>query len=706
MVGGRCGVLVGAVTLGMLTTSCGSSDGRGPLVPEVAKPIAASGGDGGAAQVETSRPKDLVVLARFRNPEESLDATSALSGTPLSMALSILAQTDDGKGISSLDLREPIDLAVTLPAGTTFAGSGDDAGVPPLAGVSFTVLDVERATTALPEGWTARPSRTGLRISGDGDVVCESPVRGHVSARIFCGSSEAAAKVLGGWMTQTLVRDPLPPVDVRFTIFGAPARAQIRALIGAEIRGDLDDVRESLAQLGVTDPELVAVPGLLVDELEALAEDSDQIELDVDLDSAGRTATAKTTIKFRSTTGWVARVLADPAERRGPPPAIFWRAPKDSESASWSMSASPRYFTGIRRVYDKAVRLATSRAQLPSDETSALIAASESIPTMSGAWFVAQGTLPWKAPAKGNPTPQNAITDFKDRARSYVGWGIVGLESPATPWVEWFGRLDAAWKKGVAIAKREAKGSEGLEDIPDVKLVRNPGGYPAGSVALDVVGKFDSTLAWHLSPRLPAPIDGVRPNHPAGKPVRGSATLRIVAVPDGARTFIGWSLDDSSLRAHVRAALHGAPDSGTIAARTDLGRMKRDGTGGGYFSFGSVTEMVADLASVDAPELAEIGAALKKLPNKGSTPILTFADGTAGSAPTLSFEVIAQEGTFEDVRALTGFGMSMGLRQMLGAGALQAIRPDAQLSVPSGIISTPPAVSVPPAVTSPPATRP
>lgn len=656
------------------------------MVPEVARPVAAASGDGAVGPVDTSRPKELFLVARFRNPEETLDASSTLSATPLSLALSALALTEEGKGISSLDLRQPVDIAAALPPGAAFAGSAEDDHPEPIVGFTFGIVDVERAMGALPNGWTARPWRSGLRVVGEGGLVCEVPTRGHVAARVFCASSDEASRALGGWMTRTLITEPAPPVDARFTFLAAPIRAQIHALIDSELREELGDSRDALAGVGVTDPELVAVPALLVDELEALAEDSDQLELDVDLDGAGKTATAKTTVRFRSTTGWVARVLSDPAERRGPPPAMFWRAPKDADSASWAMSASPRHFAGIRRVIDKSVRAATSLAQLSPDESNALAGAVSGFPSTSGTWFAAQGSIPWKPPARGNATPQNAIADLKDRARAYVGWGLVGVETPVKPWIEWFSQLEAAWKKGVVIAKREMKGSSDLDEIPDFKIVRNPGGYPAGTVAIDVTGKFDSKLAWEMSPRVVAPVDGVKPEHPAGKPLKGSATLRIVAVPDGPGAIVGWSLDDASLKAHVRAALRDAPASGTIAARTDLERLRRDGTGGGYFSLASWTEMFTQIAADEDPQLAEVAKIVTQLPNKAATPILTFADGTTGNTPTLVFEAMIQEGTFDDIRELTKISMAKGLGQILGGGEKSA---EPAVVVPAPIVAPP-----------------
>jgi hypothetical protein len=675
--------------MGLLATSCGGAS-SGPLVTEVARPVAAASGDGEAGPIDVSRPKDLVLLTRYRNPEETMDAVSTLSGTPLSMALAVLMQTDDGKPLANIDLRVPVDVAGVLPPGAKLAGSSEREveNVEPMVGVTFGVHDVDRAAATLPSGWVARPWRAGLRVLGDGGVVCETDRRGHVPARVFCASSEEGARLLGGWMTRTLVAEPPPPVDVHTRLFAAPVRAAIHAMIDDDLREGIAGSRDVLASIGVTDPDLIAVPGIIVDEIEAFAEDSDQLDLDIDLDPATKTATMKLVARFRSNTAWATRVLADPAERRGPPPAIFWRAPKDADSASWSMSASPRHFAGIRRVVDKAIRAATSQLSLKPDESAALVAAVNGIPDTPGAWFTSQGDIPWKAPPKGNVTPQNAVADFKDRMRSYVGWGVIGVDAPPKPWIDWCVQLDAAWKKGLVAAKRELPDGEALDALPRVKLVRNPGGYPAGSIALDFQWDADSETAWSMSPRLPAPVDGAQPEHPAGKPFKSTMSARFVVVPDGGQTLMGWSLDDAMLRAHIKASLRDAPPSGTIAARTDIARLKREGTDGGYVTLSSWTDMLSQLAIEDDPELAEIAHAFARLPNKAATPILTFADGTTGTTPTITLELLIQEGTIEDVRALTQIAMAKGIDTFIKGGT-------AVEAVPAPVVPVPPPAVAP-----------
>lgn len=664
--------LAGASALLLWAAGCGGARTDGAAVAEVARPVAPPRGDlAVAGPLDTSPPRDLALVLRLRNPEDSVDAASYATGTPLSLALTVVMQIDEMKMLGAVDLASPVDAAVLLPPPSPDAGGDDPSSTPvgpPLAAVTFGVITTERFIAAFPRGAVSRPRRDGVVQIAHQDLLCAVPaVRGP--ARVVCGSSVEALRRLSPWMTETLAREPPPAVDAQITFLAAPARVALRQLVATELREEAASARQELEQIGVADPELLAVPSVLLEEAEALAEDADRLDLALDLDTATRTASARVTARFRGASSWTARVLADPAERRGPPPVTFWRLPRDADAASWALSAHSRHFAGIRRVLAKAVSLGMSRTGATPDETAALVGVIDGFPSSGAAWASAQGRLPWKAPTAGGATPQNAIADLKDRSRALLGWGVAIVDAPPAAWVSWLGEVDRAWKKGLAGLRRTSP-HEPLDDAPELRVVRAPAGYPAGSVALDVVVKIDSELAWSLSPRLTRGEDGMTPSHPDTAPVRGSITLRVVVVPDGERTILGWSLDDTALRAHVRASRKDAPAAGTLAGRTDLKRLERPGTGGGFFSLRAWLDLGLDLATT--PELARDDGvdALKKavaaMPNGGATPVLTFADGTPGSAPTLSVETLVQEGTIEDLRALGQHLIGQGIEGLTG----------------------------------------
>ncbi len=672
----KAGVVASALWASVLGGGCGGSAHDPESVPEIARPVAPPRGAVAAEGVgDGTQPRDLALVLRVRDPEDSVDAASFVTGTPLSLLLSLATHAEDLRMVGAIDMRAPLDAAVLLPQGVG-TSSGDEPGPEPPAAVTFGVGSTERFTSAFPAGAVARPRRDGvMQIAHDG-VVCAVPTtRGP--ARVICGSSSEAIARLQPWMMGTLAREPLPAVDAQLTLLAEPARDAIRQLVARELRDEAASARQELQQIGVADPELLAVPGVLLDEVEALAEDADRLDVALDVDAAKRTATVRATARFRGASAWTTRVLADPAERRGPPPPIYWRLPRDADAASWALSANPRHFAGMRRVLAKAVSLGMSRTGATPDETAALVGVIDGFPSSEGSWASAQGRLAWKAPRRGGVTPQNAVADLKDRMRALLGWGVAVVDAPPAPWVSWASDVESGWKKAI-VGLRRASPDDPMADAPELRIVRAPVGYPPATVALDAVTRIDSDLAWSLSPRLARGEDGVTPTHPEGPRAKGSVTLRMVVVPDGDRTLLGWSLDDAALRAHVRSALQGAPAAGTLAARPDLKRLERPGTGGGFFTMRTWLDLALDMTST--PDLADgdqrdvLLRAITAMPNQGTTPVLTFADGTAGTAPSLSVELLVQEGTVDDLRALGQHMIGQGIKELTG-GVLRKVEP-------------------------------
>lgn len=650
-----------------------------------------------APPVDASQPRDLAVLMRVRNPEDTVDAASVLSGTPLSLLLDLAAKTGEAKLLSGVVLAQPVDVAILLPRGLALTGEESDAegdgDDEPLVAVAFGASSGARFVEAVPGASVTRPRRDGAVQLATEDVVCAVP-GGSGPVRVVCGTSADALRRLGPWMATTLPREPLPTVDAQMTFFAAPAREAIRQLVARELRQEAVEARDSLHELGVTDSELLAIPDVLLDEMEALADDAERLDVALDVDAAARTASARVTARFRGSSAWTTRVLADPASRRSPPPAIFWRAPKDADAASWALASSPEHFGPVRRALSKAVSLGMSRAGMTPDETAAVVGAIDGFPAYGGPWASAQGSLPWRTPPRGGATPQNAVSDFRDRSRAVLGWGVAVVETPAAPWTSWVADVEKAWKKVLSGARRSFVGDDGLADAPDVRVVRGPAGYPRGSVALDVAVKIDSEVAWSSSPRLVDGEDGLPPPHPPGARAKGTMTLRIVVVPDGDRTLIGWSLDDVALRGRVRSMLRDAPAAGTIASRPDLKRLERPGTGGGFFSVRPWVDLVVDLAAQEGGterELDLVAKAVEVMPNQGRTPVLTFADGTAGPAPSLQVELLVQEGSIEDLRALGQFAVGQGVQEVMKSLGGSS---DEELTGPVGI--QPPVAPPPP----------
>ncbi len=176
---------------------------------------------------------------------------------------------------------------------------------------------------------------------------------------------------------------------------------------------------------------------------------------------------------------------------------------------------------------------------------------------------------------------------------------------------------------------------------------------------------YDSDL---VSALLPSKVAGdghdkAKKKTPA---VKGSLTLRLAIVPDGDRTWIGFSADPEDLKKRMNAVMPGAPDAGTLAARDGLTGLAHDGqTWGGFFSVGDLLEQAVAAVEKEKPEHArEARAAFEALPNKGRTPVLLIGSGAPGPTPSSSVEVRIQQGSLADLAALATFFVSPQGREL------------------------------------------
>jgi hypothetical protein len=148
-------------------------------------------------------------------------------------------------------------------------------------------------------------------------------------------------------------------------------------------------------------------------------------------------------------------------------------------------------------------------------------------------------------------------------------------------------------------------------------------------------------------------------------------------MPDGKNTWIGIGADRDDLVKHLLAAKSGAPESGTLAARSGLEPLRSGkAVSSGFLTMSMFTRGLSAIlgnpaltreapARVAGP-MAEIARALGNLPHKGDTPIFVVSDASQGAGPQSSFSLQAQKGTFEDVGVL----VMTGLRIANKAGVL------------------------------------
>lgn len=667
-----------ALALALAVGGCSST---GPSTTPGGQPTSvATGGAMAAAPLDMSpvpAPKSLLLVFRSTNPKSTLAAVERLIPMPIRLEAILL---DASKGASAyLDLGESFDLALALDPSTRDI---DDpkffiAFSVPLANEFKPLLDLLEREGEEVEQVSAEVWR--IRGKGSDGLSCEVLAPQGRKPRLVCGDGSNAYRELGPWLARTLPADPRPKQDLWVRADFAPVRDVILPKLRAEMDKELGDMRSELSRAGVSDSELLDAPSTVAKEVALALEEVDRLEAGIAIDATKYELSGSMELSFRGNQSWVTKVLTDGNGKAAPPPEAFWRLPKDSDSALFGRSADPALFAGIRRVGKKGLAVGLDFLQRESDgvlkdaDKQAFVALFDAIPTFKGTWVSASGTIPalpggFPAGAKTDSfTPQQAIVETKNKARAILGWSVMGGEGDPAQMIAFLSKGLDAYNRVVKVAKQamddklksappslkthyQKERAELDALLPKVKLVQNAPGYPKGSAVLEVDVNFSSEDVWTWV--HPDQSWDSRKEHPKGRAVRGSVPFRLAVVPEEAGRFVwGYGADADVLKQRILGSLKGAKPEGTLAARTDLARLKRPMQGGGFLSYGRTFESLAKVDESDS-DMRELLAILGKLPHKGNAPVFFVGGGKGGPAPSVSLEVVFEKPWIEDLAVL------------------------------------------------------
>ncbi len=669
-----------ALALALAASAVGCSSTPVTTTPQGQPPAVATGAPVGAAPLDMSpvpAPKSLLLVFRSTSPKKTLAAIERLIPMPIRLEALLLDAT---KGASAmLDMEESFDLALALDPAT------DDIDDPkffvafgvPLSKDFKPLLDLlekegEEVEQLSPEHWR-------LRGKGADGLTCEILAPEGKRARLVCGDGTSAYRELGPWLARTLPAEPKPAQDLWLRADFAPVRNVILPKLRSEMDKGLGDLRKEMTQAGVNEPELLDAPSTFAKEVALALEEIDHLDATFAIDPNKVELSGSMELSFRGKESWLTKVMTDGAATPAQPPEAFWRLPKDSDSALFGRTADPALFLGIRRVGKKGLSVGLDFLQreanglLKDADKQAFIGLFDSIPSFKGTWASASGTIAPLAggfPAGGKPdsfTPQQAIVETKNRARSILGWSVISGEGDPAQMISFLSKGVDAYGRVIRIAKEEADqklktAPPTLKDIyrkqraeldtipPKVKLVQNAPGYPKGSAVLELDIGFSSEDVWTWV--HPDQSWDSRKPHPKGKATRGSVPIRVVVVPEEPGRFVwGYGADPDILKAKILGSLKGAKTEGTLAARTDLGRLKRPMQGGGFLSYGRTFESLAKVDENDS-DMQELLAILGKLPHKGNAPVFLYGGGKTGSSPSISAEIVFEKPWVEDLSVL------------------------------------------------------
>ena len=638
-----------------------------------------------------AEPNDVVGLVRWKSA--SIDLTNLSSCTNIAGAIldqvprigltkalekSYRDQIDAAELAGLVALDAPVDAVVTLDSSRTpkpvFAFA---VGLTSLEGAKHAASAKGLISEIVPGVWRiGEKDRHGFNCA----IVVSA---GATPARLVCAEKEKDLTALAPYLTRTLptlapaasdfhAELRITPLDTRFgdqlrqQLRGLPILAQTQATIGEP---DFDNA-------------VMASATALTDELGAFVGDLDKLQIDATLDK-GTCLTSTTALQMRGKSSWIVNTMMERADHVGPPPAIFWRAPRDASSVFYGHGADPSRYTEILRTLRTMLVGAMKKLAIGSDDDRKALAdlivtpLGKDINTMSSSGHSgAPAAKPGAKPAAAKPAA-GARTGASAKIVSTVenlGWYVMGFDDGAEALQKQLKDLVAVYnRKGLHDPLKKALGKDAAF-LPTVKVVAAPASL--GKDALDIEVKLDipDDEPWAPSPEVledqrgngGKPAKPVKPIKPVAKG-KTTLTLHLLLAIDGKTAWFGFGGNRDDVVKHILMSKSGSPDTDTIASRPGLETLKNGkNLSGGFFTLNTFLKAIENAMdgtlSQKPSELAEAKRIMSQLPNRGDTPIFLTTTSTGGATPRGEMKVEMTKGSFEDIGSMVNQALGPILR--------------------------------------------
>src|SRR5262249_2329354 len=158
--------------------------------------------------------------------------------------------------------------------------------------------------------------------------------------------------------------------------------------------------------------------------------------------------------------------IAERPERAGAPPAIFWRAPKDADTAFYSRGTDPARWAPILRTLRDLAGGALTKLKVGTPADRDALTALLQIPIGKDPGTVAAGGHIDAVPAKGAVTPQALVDALVD---GYVGWHVMGFEEAPASLTKYIKDLVAVYNRASLLAPLKKEMGADAKLMPTVK---------------------------------------------------------------------------------------------------------------------------------------------------------------------------------------------------------------------------------------------
>jgi hypothetical protein len=628
-----------------------------PTAPVASVPIAAPP----PVQVEltpVAEPPDIFVVARWKSPGATLASMGACAGVPqavvdarahdlldAAMGAAFRAGVDGKQLAEILAVEAPIDLVVSLDSGRR--GQPDA-----LFAFSVGLTSLDRAQHALEAAGPLIELQPGLwRVGpkGSSELACAiGPAAGAAPARLICGTGDKDVSALGPYLARNVAVAPAPAEDLHAEVRLAPVEARF----GGQIRQGLSFLPGLARMKAIGEPRfdraLDAAAAAVAGEAGALVTDLDRLTLDLRVDSGSSCLTASSALQLKGKSSWLAAVMGENAAKQGPAPAIFWRAPLDSETASYGPAADGARAAPILHVLRDLLEGGLAKQHVGSDADRKALGGLLTLPVGSNTNVVfasGHGTGKPGAPS-GSPTGSLRRQQIADAlTEGFMGWFLVGFDEGPAGLSKMLKDLVGVYGRKGLMTPLLGLVNQDAAKLPVLKLVPAPAALGRGALDLEIV-----------LPAARVGIDEDPPSKPDPKKKASGLHVHVLLMGEAKSTWIAVGADRDELVKRLLASKSGAPDAGTLTVRPGLEPLRSGkALSSGFVTVGAITHGLANAMSNPVLPISGTGpamaivSALNNLPHKGDTPIFLTSTATPARG---EITVNMSRGSFEDVGAI------------------------------------------------------
>lgn len=595
-------------------------------------------------------PPGLVVVGRVNKPDAIVGAVGAWTRLPLPSGADLVRSIADDSVAEVVDLSQPIDGAVTVGLSRR--------GVDPVYAFSVAVKSYDEAKAKLGAAHRLVAGENGqFKVEGlgkrrpppslaprarseeeddedDGGEGCVLAPAAQ-GARLVCGES-AALESLVPYLSRTLPRERWAS-DVHVEVRPEPVRAPLQ-----ELRASLPVLARSL--LGSQSPAVRELVDASLGEVMDIVNDAQKLSVDAQIADSGVVATTR--FEFQSTTSLFARLLT--TDRADAPPAAFWHLPAETDLGFFGRGADPKLFDRPRELLANLMLDATESFGMPEAEQRAMkdLVADRMLPLFTGGPGVyGKGFDPAateKASAQlASVKPGDLAAEAEARLRlgeQLVGWHLYQVNEPVAKVGPILKDWPALWNRP-AFAKW-AKTKSTAATLPRMRVVPPPPGVtlPKDTVHLEIAIPREDLVDHGGAPTAGAGDSAGRPSTkraPAAKPAapkkiaQKPVVVHVLAVPDGAATWIALGLDVKLVAQKAAASISSAPDASTLGKAPGMEALREGKLNGGGFA---TLRGVALLTAIALEPARSAFPKLAALPHRGADPILFTGHAEAASA--------------------------------------------------------------------------